>query len=78
MFMSHKKHLHRYSSNELADAIVFPVKLTPSQQKEAVDRLAQIRKREQEEMTEDVRLFLNAFQLKFQEEDFGGSDKDRS
>lgn len=72
------KRSKKNSPKELAEGIIFPVTLTPAQLKEASEQLAEARKKDQQEMTEDDRLSLNILQHKFQEEDFGGSDKDRS
>ena len=63
---------------ELAESVVFPITLTADQQKEASEQLARSREKVKKEMTEDTRLALNDLQLKFQKEDLGGSDKNRS
>lgn len=57
-------------AEELAEAIVFPVTLTPSQKKEARKQLAIARKKSREKMSDDDRLSLQVLQLKFQLEDY--------
>ena len=68
--MKSKKVSQKYTAEELADAIVFPVTPTPAQKKEAAKQLAKARKKRQKEMTENDRLALQLFQLKFQLEDY--------
>ncbi len=58
------------NARELAEAIVFPVKLTPGQKKEAAEQLAITRKKTQRGMSDNDRLSLQIFQLKFQLEDY--------
>lgn len=60
----------KYTSEELAEAFVFPITLTPAQKKEAAKQLAAARKKTQKEMSDTVRLSLKIFQLKFQLEDY--------
>jgi hypothetical protein len=52
------------------DVIVSPVTLTPAQKKEAAKQLAAARKISQREITENDRISLQLFQLKFQLEDY--------
>jgi hypothetical protein len=68
--MNKKKISQEHTSEELADALVFPVTLTPAQKKEAAKQLAAARKKGQVEMAENDRLSLQLFQLKFQLEDY--------
>lgn len=68
--MKNKKVSQKHTAEELADAIVFPVTLTPAQKKEAAEKLAAARKKGQEEITENDKLSLRLFQLKFQLEDY--------
>lgn len=68
--MSYKKLLKKYTPEELADAFVFPVKLTAKQKKEATEQLAAARKKTQEEMTESTKLGLQLYHLRFQMEGY--------
>lgn len=68
--MSYKKLLKKYTPEELADAFVFPVKLTAKQKKEAAEQLAAARKKTQSEMTEETKLSLRLYHLKFRLEDY--------
>lgn len=68
--MNTKKGSRPYSSEELADAIVYPLTLTPVQKKEAAEQLAAARKKVQKEITENARISLQLFQLKFQLENY--------
>jgi hypothetical protein len=52
------------------DVIVSPITLTPAQKKEAAKQLAAARKISQREITENDRISLQLFQLKFQWEDY--------
>lgn len=65
----------QYTLDELADAIVFPIELTPEQQKEAREQLAAARKKTQESMTEQDRIGLLLLRLRFIIEDYIGSKK---
>jgi hypothetical protein len=67
--MKPKKHLPKYTSKELAEALVFPITLNPIHKKEATEQLAAARKKGQKEMRENDRLTLEILQLKFQLED---------
>jgi hypothetical protein len=55
----------KYTPEELAEALVFPVALTPAQKREAAEQLAAARKKTREEMTERDRLALQLLRLKF-------------
>ncbi len=68
--MSYKKLLKKYTPEELADAFVFPVKLTAKQKKEAAIQLAAARKRTQAEMTDETKFSLNAFGVRFRIESY--------
>ncbi len=68
--MKTKKLSTKHTPEVLAKAIIFPVTLTPAQKKEAAEQLAVARKKGQKEMTENDRLSLQLFQLKFQLEDY--------
>lgn len=68
--MSYKKLLKQYTPEELAESFVFPVKYTVKQQQEADRALAEARRKSQAEMTEDQKIKLNLYQLKFQLEDY--------
>jgi len=68
--MSYKKLLKKYGPEELANSFVFPVKLTAKQKKEAAEQLAAARKKVQEEMTEETRLSLELYHLRFHIEDY--------
>jgi hypothetical protein len=68
--MKTKKPSIKHTSEELAEAIVFPVILTRAQKKEAAEQLAAARKKGQKEVTENDLLSLQLFQLKFQLEDY--------
>jgi hypothetical protein len=68
--MKTKKRSPKHSPQELAEAVVFPVTLTPTQQKEASEQLAAARKKGRQVMSDNDRLSLKIFQLKFQLEDY--------
>lgn len=68
--MKTKRYSTKLTTEELAEAIVFPVTLTQAQKKEATEQLAAARKKGQKEMTEVDRLSLGVLQLKFQLEDY--------
>ena len=68
--MKTKKHSTKPTPEEFAEAIVFPVTLTHTQKKEAREQLSAARKQGQIEMTENDRLSLGVFQLRFQLEDY--------
>jgi len=68
--MSIKKLMEKYTPEELADAYIFPVKLTLKQKKEAATQLAEARKKTQAEMTEKDRLISRLLQFRFQLENY--------
>jgi plasmid maintenance system antidote protein VapI len=68
--MSYKKLLKKYTPEELAEGFVFPVKLTAKQKKEAAEQLAAARKKVQESMTEETKISLELYHLRFHIEDY--------
>lgn len=68
--MKSKKKRPTYTPSELAEALVYPVNLTPAQQKQASKQLAAARKKTEKNLTEEDRLISGLFQLKFQMEDY--------
>lgn len=68
--MKSTKRSIKYTPKEIAEAFVFPIKLTATQKKEAAKQLAIERKKGQEQMKESDRLSLQLSQLKFQLEDY--------
>lgn len=68
--MSYKELSKKFTSEELADAFVFPVKLTAKQKKVAAEQLAASRKKSQAEMTEETKFGLTAFHIRFRIEDY--------
>lgn len=68
--MSYKKLRKKFTPEELADAFVFPVKLTAKQKKEAAKQLAAARKKTQAEMTDETKFSLRAFGIRFRIEDY--------
>jgi plasmid maintenance system antidote protein VapI len=68
--MSYKKLSKKFTPGELADAFVFPVKLTAKQKKEAAEQLAAARKRTQAEMSDETKFGLRAFGIRFRIEDY--------
>jgi len=60
----------KYTNEELADAFIFPVTLNHARKKEASDQLAAARKKGQKAMSDNTRLSLQLFQLRFQLEDY--------
>lgn len=73
--MSYKKLSQELTPKELAEAFVFPVKLSPRQQRVADQQLAEARKKSFGKMTEGERLTGNLMGLKFRMEDYFKSDK---
>lgn len=73
--MGYKKLRKKFTPEELADAFVFPVKLTGRQKKEAAAQLAATRKKTQAEMTDETKFSLNAFGLRFRIEDYLKEEK---
>jgi hypothetical protein len=68
--MSYKKLSKELTHEELVDAFVFPVKLTAKQKKEAAIQLAAARKKSRENMTEETKLSLSLWHLRFIIEDY--------
>jgi plasmid maintenance system antidote protein VapI len=68
--MSYKKLSKKYTPEELADAFVFPVKLTAKQKKEAAGQLAAARKKTQAAMSDETKFGLIAFHVRFRIEDY--------
>jgi len=66
----YKKLIKEHTPEELAEAFVFPVKLTKKQKKEAAEHLAAARKKSQAEMTEETKNSLRLYHLKFRIEDY--------
>ena len=73
--MSYKKLLKQYTPEELAESFVFPVKLTPKQQKEADRELAEARQKSQAAMTDEQKVYAGLLQLRFQLEDYLKGDQ---
>lgn len=70
LIMSIKKLIQEHTPKELAESIVFPVKLTAKQKKEADSQLKEARKKNQSEMTAKDRLISKVLQFRFQLEDY--------
>jgi transcriptional regulator with XRE-family HTH domain len=68
--MIKRKLTQKYTPEELAESVVFPVNLTSVQKKEAAKQLAAAREKSQKEMSDSDRLSLQVFQLRFQLEDY--------
>lgn len=68
--MKNRKDSLKRTPAEVAEAIVYPVNLTAAQQKQAAKQLAAARKKTEKTLTEEDRLGLELFQLKFQMEDY--------
>jgi len=64
------KKITEYSSQELAEAYVFPVKLTAKQKEEAARQLLQARAKTQAELTESDKQTSRVLQLRFRLEDY--------
>lgn len=62
----------RFTEEELAEAVVYPVSLTAKQRAEAAAALVKARQGSQEKLAEDDRLLLQLWQLKFQLETYIG------
>ena len=73
--MSYRKLLQEFTPKELAEAYVFPVKLSPKQQKEADCQLSEALKKSRDNMTKDERLAGSLMGLKFRMEDYFKADK---
>jgi len=59
--MSIKKIFQEYTPEEIADAFVLPVKLSPKQKQEADRQLAEHRTKRRAEMTEEEKQHLNYY-----------------
>jgi hypothetical protein len=68
--MSYKKLLQKYSPEELAESLIFPVKLSPKKQKESDRQLAEALRLAREKMTEEEKLAGNLMGLRFRMEDY--------
>ncbi|MEO7212962.1 hypothetical protein [Mucilaginibacter sp.] len=68
--MSKKKVIEQYTRDEIAEAFVFPVKLSPKQQLEANIQLNNHRANRRAAMTGPEQLNLKLIQLKFRLEDY--------
>lgn len=68
--MKTKKLSQKHTKEDLTDAIIFPVTLTPAEKEEAMEQLVAARKKTKRELTENDRISLQLFQLKFQLEDY--------
>lgn len=66
----YKKLIKEHTPEELAEAFVFPVKLTKKQKKEAAEQLAAARKKSRESMTEETKNSLRLYHLRFRIEDY--------
>ena len=76
--MSYKKLSKEFTPEELADAFVFPVKLSPKKQREADKQLAEALQKSREKMTKEERLTGSLMGLKFRIQDYFQSDKSAS
>ena len=72
--MSYKKLSQKYTPQELAQAFVFPTKLSPRKQREADRQLTEALKNSREKMTKEERLAGSLMGLKFRMEDYFKSD----
>jgi len=72
--MSIKKIFQEYTPEEIADAFVLPVKLSPKQKQEADRQLAEHRTKRRAEMTEEEKQHFKLLQLKFRLEDYVKGD----
>jgi plasmid maintenance system antidote protein VapI len=66
----YKKLLKELGPEELAETVLFPVKLTAKQQKEAAEQLAAARKKSRESLTEETKNSLRLYHLRFRIEDY--------
>lgn len=73
--MSIKKIFEQHTPEEIAEAFVFPVKLTAKQRMEADKQLAEHRAQRRAEMTEAEKLNIKLLQLKFRLEDYIKGDQ---
>ena len=75
--MSYKKLQREYSPKDLAESFVFPVKLSPKQQKAADLQLAEARQKAGEKMTAEEKLTGKLMGLKFRMEDYFRAERQR-
>lgn len=68
--MSLKRLLKEYTPEEIADAVILPVRLSAKQKKEADKQLAEHRAKRRAEMSDEEKLNLKLLQLKFQLENY--------
>lgn len=73
--MSYKKLLQEFTPEELAEAFVFPVKLSPKKQKEADQQLSEALKLSRLKMTKKELLTGSLMGLKFRMEDYFKGEK---
>jgi hypothetical protein len=73
--MSYKKLLQEFTPEELAEAFVFPMKLSPKQQRIADQQLSEALRLSREKMTRQERLAGSLMGLRFRMEDYFKSDK---
>jgi plasmid maintenance system antidote protein VapI len=72
----YNKLIKEHTPEELAEAFVFPVKLTKKQQKEAAEHLAAARKKSQAEMTEETKNSLRLYHLRSRIEEYLDNKKE--
>lgn len=70
-----KRKKTKLTNEELADAYIFPVELTPAQKRYSAKKLAEARAKVQAEMTDQERISLRLHQLKLQIESYIESKK---
>ena len=70
MKMKNRKIAGKVTQEELAGDVFIAATLTPAQQKEADRHLAEARKKSKENMTEEVRVGLIQFHIRFRMEDY--------
>ncbi|MBO9729443.1 MAG: hypothetical protein J7623_12475 [Chitinophaga sp.] len=68
--MSSKKFKSEHTQEELAESLIFPVKLSKKQQKEAAERLALVRSQRRGVASEKEKLISGLLSLRFQLEDY--------
>lgn len=73
--MSLKRLFKEYTPEEIADAMILPVKLSQKQRKEADRQLAEYRAKRRAKMTEEEKLHVKLLQLKFRLEDYVKGDQ---
>ncbi len=73
--MSYKKLLQKFTPGELAESLVFPVKLSAKQKKLADQQLAEAIKKSRDNKSDEERLSGRLLGLKLQMKDYFDSDK---